>query len=54
MGGILEEGLLPLRLLFNVPAEAEAQQAHDGGDRQQHRKERYEHISLLKTMKQLP
>ena len=40
MGGILEEGLLPLRLLLDVPAEAEAQQAHDGGDRQQHRKER--------------
>ena len=40
MGGILEEGLLPLRLLFNISAEAEPQQAHDGGDRQQHRKER--------------
>ena len=40
MGGILEEGLLPLRFLLNIPAEAEPQQAHDGGDRQQHRKER--------------
>lgn len=39
MGGILEEGLLPLRLLFNISAEAEPQQAHDGGDRQQYAKE---------------
>ena len=37
---ILEEGLLTLGLLLNIPAKAEAQQAHDGGDRQQHRKER--------------
>ena len=34
VGGILEEGLLPLRLLFNISAEAEPQQAHDGGGRQ--------------------
>ena len=40
MGCILEEGLLPLRLLFDVTAEAEAQQAHDGGNCQQHPKER--------------
>ena len=39
MGGILEEGLLPLRLLFNISAEAEPQQTHDGGDRQQYAKE---------------
>ena len=39
MGGILEEGLLPLRLLFNISAEAEPQQAHDGGNRQQYTKE---------------
>ena len=39
MGGILKEGLLPLRLLLDIPAEAEPQQAHDGGDRQQYRKE---------------
>ena len=40
MGGVLKEGLLPLRLLLDVPAEAESQQTHDGGDCQQHRKER--------------
>ena len=39
MGGILEEGLLPFRFLLNIPAEAKPQQAHDGGDRQQYRKE---------------
>ena len=40
MGGVLKEGLLPLRLLLNIPTKSKAQQAHDGGDRQQHRKER--------------
>ena len=39
MGGVLEEGLLPLRLVFDIPAEPKAQQTHDGGDRKQHREE---------------
>ena len=38
MGSILEEGLLPLCLIFNIPSKPETQQAHDGGNCKQHRK----------------
>ena len=39
VGGILEESLLPLRLVVDILTEPEAQQAHDGGDCKQHHKE---------------